>query len=187
MLNVASQLKGMAVLRRDTGDKLGSVVDAVVDPAGGRVLGINVQSAEGEVCVLGTPDFLIGQDAVMVTRAEPVLGGETEGGLESGVSAARGLVGTNVVTDDGRLVGKVSDVYISAERPRLAYRVTGSALERFFGGGFFMGGDVPRAYSPDGARLIVPADTEDRRAARSAAEAIGAAARAIGESPARGR
>jgi hypothetical protein len=45
-------------------------------------------------------------------------------------------------------------------------------LQRFFGGGFYIAGNVPHAYSSDGVRMIVPDDTENSRAVESLAEAI---------------
>ncbi len=172
-LNVAQQLKGMAVLVTTTGERLGEVTDAIIHPTEGRMLGITVRTSGGEERALATRDFFIGPDAVMASGA--VLAETEDGGgaLAGGVPACRELLGTNVVTEDGKLLGRVSEVHISVEPPRVIYRVAESTLQRFFGGGFFIAADVPRTYSPDGVRLIVPTETEDRYAISSLAEAIG--------------
>jgi uncharacterized protein YrrD len=171
-LNVASDLKGMAALASDTGEKLGEVTDAIIDPMGGRVLGIALRTSDGERRVISARDFSIGADAVMAPKGSVAHTADMPGDLTGGVEAVGKLVGTNVVTEDGKLLGRVREVHILADRPQAVYRVAESTLQRFFGGGFYLSGDVPRSYSPDGVRMIVPADTEQRHAASSLTEAI---------------
>jgi hypothetical protein len=52
------------------------------------------------------------------------------------------------------------------------YHVAESTLRRFIGVGFYIAGNVPRAYSPDGVRMIVPDDTENSRALAPLADVI---------------
>jgi sporulation protein YlmC with PRC-barrel domain len=171
-MSVTKELKGRSILNSGTGERLGEVEDVFIHPTEGRVLGISLRAPDGRAQGFGVRDFLIGPDAVMVSGdARPELPGES-GALAEGVTV-RELTGTNVVSADGRLLGRVSDVYISLDQPRAAYHVAHSTLQRFFGGGFYLAGDVPRAYAPDGARLIVPEDAEHRFAASSLGEALG--------------
>jgi hypothetical protein len=93
--------------------------------------------------------------------------------IGSGALVSKGIVGTHVVTEDGTLLGRVGEVLVSVAEPRTALRVVESTIQQFFGGGFYMAGDVPTSYSPDGTRMIVPSDTRERRGAESAAEALG--------------
>jgi hypothetical protein len=82
------------------------VTDAIIHPTEGRMLGIRA---------LATRDFYIDLDAVMASVAALA---ETEDGgsiLTSAVPACCELVGTNVVTEDGKLLGRVSQVRISVE------------------------------------------------------------------------
>lgn len=173
-LNVEKGLKGMTVLRSDTGDKMGEIADAIIHPVEGKLMGLIVRTDEGQERALATPNFFIGKDAVMATAGARF----TEDGpgaiLEHGVSATGEIVGTNVVTEDGKLLGRVSEVHVSLEMPRAIYRVTESTLQRFLGGGFYIGGDLPSAYSRDGVRMIVPADTEEKYAVTTIDEAFGA-------------
>jgi uncharacterized protein YrrD len=165
-LNVLKELKGMPLINRATGEKLGDVEDALIHPTQGRVLGLLLKDSGGQRHALDVRDCLIGKDAVMVAEHfhfETPGHGET---LSGGVPVGE-LTGTKAVTEDGRLIGRVSDVYILVDQPRAAYHVTESTMQRFFGGGFFLAGDVPKAYSPDGARLILPSDTENRAAVSS--------------------
>lgn len=170
-LNVEKDLKGMAVLKVDTGGKLGCVSDAVIHPVEGKVLGIIVHTREDGDRILLSSHFFIGTDAVMAdakARFEDLPSDK----LDRGVPGLGAVVGTNLVTEGGRLVGRVSEVYVSTERPVAVYRVVGSTLQKFFGGGFFIPADVAQAYSPGGVRMIVPADLEDRYAAPSLEDAM---------------
>jgi hypothetical protein len=45
-------------------------------------------------------------------------------------------------------------------------------LQRWFGGGFFIAGDVPSGYAAYRPRFIVPEDVEERCAADSVTEAL---------------
>lgn len=170
-MDVASDLKGRAVVKSDTGEKLGQVEDVIINPAEGRVLGIALRSAEGPAVSLAAQDYIIGADAVMV-RQGTLKPAAQAGDVHSVGVNSNNIVGATVVTEDGKLLGRVSEVHISADHPIVIYRVVESTLQRFFGGGFFLMGDVPRAYSQEGARLIVPANTEDQYARSSLAEAF---------------
>jgi sporulation protein YlmC with PRC-barrel domain len=173
-MNVDKELKGMTVLRSDTGDKMGEVSDAIVHPTEGRVMGLIVRTDEGQERALATRDFLIGKDAVMATAGASFVEAASGDRPEGGVPAIGEVVGTNVVTDEGRFLGRVSEVHISLEEPRVAYRVTESTLQRFLGGGFYIPGDLPSGYSRDGVRMIVPAEIEDVYALSTVDEAFGA-------------
>ncbi|MCG3159576.1 MAG: hypothetical protein JMDDDDMK_00570 [Acidobacteria bacterium] len=171
-LNVAKDFRGMVLLAADTGEKLGEVRDALIQPTEGRVIGIVVRSQGADDLRLRTNDFFIGQDAVMTSRESFEHAGDHAREMAGGIRAVDEMVGANVVTEDGRLLGRISEVYIRTDQPRAVYRVAESTLQKFFGRGFFLPGNVPRSFAPDGARIIVPADTEDRYATSSLAEAL---------------
>ncbi len=168
-LNVASHLKGRAVLKSDTGEKLGEVEDVIINPVAGEVLGIALRLPEGASAALAVQDFIIGPDAVMVAagKLNPTL--DTSNILTGGVKASA-IIGAAVVTEDGKLLGRVNEIHIFVKRTVVVYQVAESTLQRFFGGGFFLAGHVPLAISHDGARLIVPVETESRYARTSLIE-----------------
>lgn len=172
-MNVDKDLKGMTALRSETGDRMGEVSNAIVHPIEGRVMGLLIRTGEGQERALATRDFFIGKDAVMATAGARFLEEGRGDRLEGGVPALGEIVGTNVVTADGKLLGRVSEVHVSLEAPRAVYRVTESTLQRFLGGGFYIAGDLPTAYSRDGVRLIVPEDTEETYAVTTLDEAFG--------------
>ncbi len=166
------ELRGMTVLNSETGGKLGEVTDVIVHPTEGRVLGITLRNSVGEVMALAAHEMFIGVDAVMTQGATSLEAWSSESKLADGALASHDMIGTNIVTEDGRLIGQVSDIYISTETPRTFYQVAGSTLQRFLGGGFFLPGDLPRVYSTDGARMIVPPDAEHAYAASSIEEIL---------------
>jgi sporulation protein YlmC with PRC-barrel domain len=171
-LNIASELRGRAVVVPDTAEKLGEVSDLIVHPTDGRVLGLILRAAEGEERALRVDDFVIGPEAVMAAEGALLDLGDLRDSLSGGARACGELVGVSVVTEDGKLLGRVSEIHASVKRPWIFYRVAGSALQRFLGGGFFIAGNVPHFYSREGLRLIVPADTADHCAASSLAEVL---------------
>jgi len=171
-LNVAKDFRGMPLLAADTGAKLGEVYDAILQPTEGRVMGVVVRTLDGDDLRLRISDIIIGQDAVMTSGESFEHAGDHAGEMAGGIRAVDEMIGSNVVTEDGNLLGRISEVYIRVDKPQAVYRVAESTLQKFFGGGFFLPGDAARSYAPDGTRMIVPADTEERYAASSLAEAL---------------
>jgi sporulation protein YlmC with PRC-barrel domain len=165
------ELRKMSVLDAGSGDKVGDVIDAIVHPTEGRLVGALVRLANGEEAVLPVDSLRIGDNAVMAIAGAPFELRTSSSVLRDGVLAGGTLVGANVVTEDGRLLGKVSDVEIMPELGLAAYKVSSTVLQKIFGGGFYIAGDLPRALSSDGVRMIVPSDTEEKHAA-DAVEAL---------------
>lgn len=171
-LNVAKDLRGMSLLAVDTGAKLGEIRDVIIQPTEGRVMGVVVRTPDDSELRLRAGDIIIGQHAVMTSWESFEHAGDRAGEMAGGVRALDEMIGSNVVTENGELLGRISEIYIRVDRPQAVYRVTESRIQKLFGGGFFLRGDAARSYAPDGARMIVPADTEQRYAASSLGEAL---------------
>jgi uncharacterized protein YrrD len=171
-LNVAKDLRGMSLLAVDTGEKLGEIRDAIIQPIEGRVMGIVVRTPDDDELRLRISDVIIGQDAVMTSWESFEHAGDRASEMAGGVRALDEMIGSNVVTEDGDLLGRISEVYIRTDKPQAIYRVAESKIQKFFGRGFFLPGDATRSYAREGPRMIVPADTESRYAASSLAEAL---------------
>jgi sporulation protein YlmC with PRC-barrel domain len=171
-MNLDKELKGMPVIMSNTGNKIGEVSDALIRVTDGTVLGLIIRTPKGQEGTMAARDLIIGEDAVMAAEGARFVEQEMSGSFDDGVPALREIVGKNVVTDSGRLLGRLSEVYISSEVPRAAYKVAESPLQQFLGRGFFVAGDLPIAYSRDGVRLIVPAATEEKYALERVDEAF---------------
>jgi uncharacterized protein YrrD len=171
-LNVAKDLRGMSLLAVDTGAKLGEVRDAIIQPTEGRVMGVVVRTLDDDELRLRMADVIIGADAVMTSWESFVHAGDRASELAGGVRAIDEMIGSNVVTETGDLLGRIREVFLRTDKPQAVYRVTETTIQKFFGGGFFLPGDVALSYAPDGVRMIVPAETVDRYAASSLVDAL---------------
>jgi uncharacterized protein YrrD len=162
------KIKGMSVLESRSGAMIGTVSDMIIDPSAGKMLGIAVILPDKETQSIGSSHVHIGDDAVMISDGNSAALDFTE-------DYARGIVagtilGAKLVTEDGRLVGQISEIHIDKDTPEIFYHIAGSNLQRMFGGGFYISAKIPKAYSPDGKRLIVPTDIEEHHAKRSLEE-----------------
>jgi sporulation protein YlmC with PRC-barrel domain len=162
----------MSLLAVDTGAKLGEIRDAIIHPTEGRVMGVVVRTPDDTELRLRIGDIIIGQHAVMTSWESFEHAGDRAAEMAGGVRALDEVIGSNVVTENGELLGRISEIYIRVDMPQAVYRVTESRIQKLFGGGFFLPGDAARSYAPDGARMIVPADTEQRYAASSLGDAL---------------
>jgi uncharacterized protein YrrD len=171
-LNVAKDLRGMSLLAVDTGAKVGEIRDVIIQPTEGRVMGVVVRTPDDAELRLRIGDIIIGQDAVMTSWESFEHAGDRAVEMAGGVRALDEVIGSKVVTENGELLGRISEIYIRVDKPQALYRVTESRIQKLFGGGFFLPGDVARSYAPDGPRMIVPADTEERHAESSLSEAL---------------
>jgi uncharacterized protein YrrD len=109
-----SQIIGKTVVSAETGDRLGSVADALLEDGGRRVVGLVLASgllAKQHVMPFDNIKTL-GGDAVLV-RTEAGMVGPREW-RRSGVKATRSseLRGRDVVTAGGERLGTVSDLLI---------------------------------------------------------------------------
>lgn len=174
-LNVASQLCKMPVIVPDTSERIGNVSDVIVHPTEGRMLGLVLRTMKGEERAIAEEDCFVFGDvkAVLVAEAALIEIGDIPEAMPGGVRVCRELIGADVVTETGELLGEVNEVYVIEEPAQMIYRITASALQRYFGGGFFMAGDVPRFFWRSSARMIVPIETKTHLAAPTLDRAIG--------------
>ncbi len=92
--------------------------------------------------------------------------------IDDGVSVCGDLIGAAAVTTTGKLLGRVSGVYLVEDSLRTIYRISSSRLQRAFGGGFFMAGNLPHAWSQKGSRLIVNTVDSERHLFSSLDETV---------------
>lgn len=175
-VSLRRDLKGTVVLDAETAHKLGYATDVVINPAQGNVLALIFQSPSGQERALAGEDFLIHDEAkAVIAFGDPFADNATlTRALKEGVSADSELVGADVVTEDGKMLGRITDVFIQTEPMHVIYRVTKSLWQRLFDGGVYLIGNTVRTYSCLGGRLIVPANTKKRLAYRSLADSISA-------------
>jgi sporulation protein YlmC with PRC-barrel domain len=176
IVDLQQDLVGMTVVDIETSRKYGYPTDVIINPANGTILALLIQSPAGQESALGSDDFLIHEKAkVIVAFSEPVIDKASfQALMNGGVSAKSELLNSDVVTESGKGLGRITKILIQTEPMQPIYLVTKSAWRRLIGGGFYLPGIVAHAYSRVGARLIVPPNTKKRLAYRSLLDSFGA-------------
>ena len=127
----ATELMGLPIVTLDTAAAIGEVRDVLFDPARSRVVALTVRGRG-----LLSPPLLgllptgsvssIGRDAVMVATAESLV--RQRDGMSSAVDEQIEVLGKEVVTDGGGMLGNVIDVVLEVDRGEAA--VVGAEIER---------------------------------------------------------
>lgn len=153
-------LIGVVVLSRSTGNKLGQIYDLIIDPIKGTLLGLIVQTPDGSKQVLDYLDISsFGQDAVMSNQDDSVR--PLEGNqLAQQPLAKQNLTGASVVTEGGKLLGLVANIFVHlAPPPLVVYEVRESLLDKLLGRELFIPASFGLALSDNAERIIVPDNT----------------------------
>lgn len=177
-VNIEKQLKGCVVLQADTVSKLGEVLDVIIHPSSGKTLALLIGNGTGIEQVLPAEDFVIHGEAKAVVALGPACfeAAKVTRILKEGVRAIDDLLTSEIVTQDGLLLGRINGLYLQSESfasQPVVYHVTASFWQRLIGGGVYLTGDVVCHYSRTGSRLIVPADTKWRHARHSLSDSLG--------------
>jgi sporulation protein YlmC with PRC-barrel domain len=174
IMSSVGQIKKMPVALLETGETMGRILDVILHPIEGTVLGLIVQSTEGVTYALAADDFFILNKKNIVVVAESAMANQSGawGKMTYGISVSRKAIGASIVTENGRYVGYVSDVFIADEPLRVVYQVLESLWQKYFGSGFYIPADLPYAWSRDGLRFIVRDEELTRRRVSQPAEAI---------------
>lgn len=155
-------LIGRAVLSRSTANKVGQVHDLIVDAAKGELSGLVVQMPDESLrSVEYNGIYSFGPDAVMVNSDESAVPAE-DSPLKALPLAKHNLIGVNVVTEGGKLLGQIANVYIRlAETLLLIYEVRSSILDKLLGHSLYFPATNSRAISDDFSRIVVSEDTAE--------------------------
>lgn len=147
---------GMPVLSRQTGNNVGKVYDLYIDPKNGVLRGVTIQAPNSKLGGIDFQDvYSFGQDAVMVDNDQRIVVLE-EGWIENHPHARKHLIGTNVISDSGKHLGQIGNVYIRLMTPPIViYEVRGSMLDSWLGRNLFIYAADVSALSSNAERLIV--------------------------------
>ena len=126
-----SEYVGKPIVSADTGEKVGTVADVLVDADAGRIVGVIVGGGllTSEHVLPYADVQVMGGDAVIAKSRERVVG--ARGWREIGSDAARAKTYKNkrVITTGGRELGEVRDVYVHQQTGAVeAYEVVGPAF-----------------------------------------------------------
>ncbi|MDQ3816961.1 MAG: PRC-barrel domain-containing protein [Acidobacteriota bacterium] len=159
-IHLVDTLIGRAVLSRATANKVGHIHDLIVDAAKGELAGLVVQIPDQSLrSVDYNGIYSFGPDAVMVNSDESAVPVQ-DSPLKALPLAKHNLIGVNVVTEGGKLLGQIANVYIRlAETLLLIYEVRSSILDKLLGHSLYFLATNARAISGDFARIVVSEDT----------------------------
>jgi uncharacterized protein YrrD len=105
-------LIGRTVLSRSTANKLGLTRDLIVDAAKGELAGFVVQMPDESMWyVQYSAVYSLGPDAIMINNDESAIPAQ-DSPLKALPLAKNNLIGANVVTESGKLLGQIANVYI---------------------------------------------------------------------------
>ena len=162
-------LIGRAVVSVETANKLGQVHDLIVHPIKGEIVGLSVQLSDESHCLVSNEEIhSIGPDAVMVESDQSLVSPD-QSSLKAFPFAKKNLIGAKVITEDGKLLGEIANVYVHLEATTslFIYEVRSSILDKLLGHALYFPASFGCAFAEDSSRLIVSNDTEkaDRKLA----------------------
>jgi uncharacterized protein YrrD len=133
LMRRVSEYVGKSIVAADSGEKVGTVADVLVDADAGRIVGVIVGGGllTSEQVLPYADVQVMGGDAVIAKSRERVVG--ARGWRETGSDAARAKTYKNkrVITTGGRELGIVKDVYVNENTGVVeAYDVAGPAFTR---------------------------------------------------------
>src|SRR5258707_1555691 len=128
-------LIGRAVLSVETANKLGQVHDLIVHPTKGEMVGLSVQLSDQSHFLVNNEEIhSIGRDAVML-QSDQSLVSPDQSSLKAFPFAKSNLIGVKVITEDGKLLGEIANIYLHLEETKslFIYEVPSSILDRLLG------------------------------------------------------
>ncbi|HWC86814.1 MAG TPA: PRC-barrel domain-containing protein [Solirubrobacteraceae bacterium] len=160
-LVTGSSIRGLPVVTIDGGEDVAEVRDLIYDPEAGRVVGLTLNKrgflagrrrevlpAEG---VHG-----IGRDAVMIASEGSLVAPKAAPAELGSASAERDVTGNEVLTEQGKSLGRVKDVVVLVGSDG---EVVGYEIETASGGTAYI--PLPSQLAISGSALVVPNATQD--------------------------
>jgi len=160
-INSVDTFIGRTVLARSTANKIGRLHDLIIDVAKGELAGISVQLPDETLRLVESRDIHgFGPDALMIAADESAIAVQ-DSQLKTLPLAKHNLIGSNVMTESGKLLGQVAHIYLRlSETVMLIYEVRSSILDKLLGHALFFPATQGRAISADYARIVVAEETE---------------------------
>src|SRR5260370_35061079 len=154
-------LIGRAVLSVESANELGHVYDLGGHPIKGELAGLSVQICDqSQVLVSQDEIHSIGPDAVMVSSDQSLVAFD-QSPIKAFPLARNNLIGVEVITEDGKLLGEISDVYVHlGESSLFIYEVRSSILARLLGHALYFPASFRCAFADDATCLVVSNNTE---------------------------
>ncbi|HSK72903.1 MAG TPA: hypothetical protein VK892_14475, partial [Pyrinomonadaceae bacterium] len=126
-------------------------------PIEGLLKGVTIEAPNGKIGGIDYKDiFSFGEDAVMANADSSVVPLE-KGWVENHSHAKKHLLGTNVITEGGKLLGQIGNIYVRLMSPPIAiYEIRESVLDKLLGRNVFIFASAGTALSSNAERIVVP-------------------------------
>jgi uncharacterized protein YrrD len=162
-INSIDILIGRTVLSRSSANKLGQIHDLIVDPVKGELAGLVLRKLDESLWCVGYDEvYGFGPDAVMIKADESAVPAQ-DSPLKILPLAKNNLIGVNVVTEGGKLLGQIAKIYIHlGETLLLIYEVRSSLLDKLLGHTLYFPATQGRAISEDFTRIVVTDETAEK-------------------------
>lgn len=162
-IHALDTLIGRPILSRATANKLGQTYDFIVDVGRGVLVGLAARIPDESLRLVNYEEvYSFGADAIMITSDDSAIHVQ-ESPLKALPLAKHNLVGANVVTEGGKLLGQVANIYYRlGETLVLIYEVRSSLLDKLLGHTLYFPASQGRAISEDFARIVVADDTGEK-------------------------
>ncbi len=157
-------LIGKSILSRSTANRLGQILDLIIDPVKGEVSGLAMQMPDASFRLIEYREiFSFGPDAVMINSDESAVSA-LDSPLKALPLAKNNLIGVRVITEGGKLLGQIASIYIHlAETSLLVYEVRSSLLDKLLGHSLYFPASQGCALSEgDAPHLVVTDDTAEK-------------------------
>jgi uncharacterized protein YrrD len=156
------QLIGRPVVSLETANKLGHVADLLVDPISGQLAGFLVQRLDESYTLASTLDVHgIGPNAIIVEHDQSLVLADASP-LKTLTKAKADLIGVKVITEQGQLLGNISNLYLCVvKRPVFIYEVRSSLFDKLLGRAFYFAASLGCAFSDDATVLVVTGGPEN--------------------------
>lgn len=156
-------LKGKDVIGRkivtlDGGERVDSVRDLIFDEQGNHVLALLVDEGgwfHAARVISFSSVKSIGEDAVMIGSADDVVSARDNATLAAAMESKSGLAGLNLLTTDGKELGRISDVFFDEVSGQvIGYEATGGLFSDLSSGRTFV--PAPESVTIGAEAAIVP-------------------------------
>ena len=149
---------GRKIVTLDGGEKLDSVRDLIFDEQGNRVLALLIDEGgwfHAARVIPFTSVKSVGEDAVMIGSADDVVSAQGDATLAAAMESKSGLAGLNLITTDGKDLGRIADVFFDEVSGQVVgYEATGGLFSDLSSGRTFV--PAPESVTIGAEAAIVP-------------------------------
>ncbi|WP_425148155.1 PRC-barrel domain-containing protein [Deinococcus sp.] len=152
------ELIGRKIVTLDGADQVDSVHDLIFDEQGNRVMALLIDEGgwfHAAKVLLYSSVRSVGEDAVMIDDISEVISANDDSTVSAAMHSKVGLIGLNLITSDGKELGRISDVFFDELSGQVVgYEATGGLFSDLSSGRTFV--PAPESITIGAQAAIVP-------------------------------